>query len=299
MWLEQLDLHKPVRVRSSLEEKSEFSSGELVRSASVQLAAEMKKIYWHGSVELLEQLRIQFADENKNANAREDVAASKDADTVGSSSDAEHAAVAKDTASSKDKDIIATKAKDGNNTQSGGFTLAICSSLSTVENFLKFSKLVRDPRRIVPFSHREHGFLSYSERELLVLLSSRSFLQDRIRSWANHTFSSKPSIENLKDIWLDSMEPGFLIKMLLAVVGPKDLTSRQRGKAGYRGAIRLTTMDEIRDHLRPLRQGAVDPREYKSKGYVLRGSIRTDGHRLQILGFKLKELQSCRFKRAC
>lgn len=95
------------------------------------------------------------------------------------------------------------------------------------------------------------------------------------------------------------MEPGFLIKMLLADVGPKDLTSRQRGKAGYRGAIRLTTMDEIRDHLRPLRQGTVDPREYKSKGYVLRGSIRTDDHRLQILGFKLKELQSCRFKRAC
>ncbi|KAF9271067.1 hypothetical protein BGZ88_006901, partial [Linnemannia elongata] len=86
--------------------------------------------------------------------------------------------------------------------------------------------------------------------------------------------------------------------MLLADFGPKDLTSRQRGKAGYRGAIRLTTMDEIRDHLRPLRQGTVDPREYKSKGYVLRGSIRTDGHRLQILGFKLKELQSCRFKRA-
>lgn len=40
MRLEQLDLHKPIRVRSSLEEKSEFSSGELVRSASVQLAAE-------------------------------------------------------------------------------------------------------------------------------------------------------------------------------------------------------------------------------------------------------------------
>ncbi|KAF9301539.1 hypothetical protein BGZ91_009550, partial [Linnemannia elongata] len=143
MRLEQLGLHKPVRVRSSLEEKSEFSSNELVRSASAQLAAEMKKIYWHGSVELLEQLRIQFADENKNANAREDVAASKDADIVGSSSDAKQAAVAADTASSKDKDIIATKAKDGNNTQSGGFPIAICSNLSAVENFLKFNKLVK------------------------------------------------------------------------------------------------------------------------------------------------------------
>ncbi|KAF9271249.1 hypothetical protein BGZ88_006486, partial [Linnemannia elongata] len=230
----------------------------------------MKKIYWHGSVELLEQLRIQFADENKNANAREDVAASKDADTVGSSSDAKQAAVAADTASSKDKDIITTKAKDRNNTQSGGFPIAICSNLSAVENFLKFNKLVRDPRRI-----------------------------DRIRSWADLTFSTRPSIDNLKNIWLDALEPGFLIKMLLADVGPKNLSSRQRGKLGYRDAIKLTTMDEIRDHLRPLRQGAVDPREYKSKGYALRGSIRTDGHRLQLLGFKLKELQSCRYKRTC
>jgi len=56
--LEQMRLHKPVRARGSIDEKQDFSSSELVRSASVQLAVEMKKIYWHGSIQLLEQVNI-------------------------------------------------------------------------------------------------------------------------------------------------------------------------------------------------------------------------------------------------
>jgi hypothetical protein len=53
-----MKLHKPVRARGSIDVKPEFSSGELVRSASTQLAVEMRKIYWHGTVELLEQVHI-------------------------------------------------------------------------------------------------------------------------------------------------------------------------------------------------------------------------------------------------
>ncbi|KAF9542693.1 hypothetical protein EC957_001748 [Mortierella hygrophila] len=349
--LEQMKLHKSVRIRDSIDKKPEFSSSELVRSASVQLAVEMKKIYWHGSVQLLEQLRTQFerdkkqnppnirADEDKNPNARKDVDAPKDADAVGDSSNAEHTAAHEDkstvgdrdmdtapnkdmdtapnkdmdtapnkdmdtapnkdmdTAPNEDKDIITNKDKDGNNTQSSGFTLSIYNNLSAVENFLTLNKLVKNPRRIVPISPRVHGFLSFSERELLVLFCGRQLLQDRIRLWADHTFSTKPSIDNLKNIWLDTVEPGFLIKSLLTDVGPKNLSARKRGKAGYRGAIKLTSMDEIRDHLRPFREGNLVPNEYGSKGYALRGSIRTDGFRLQLLSFKLKELQSVRFKR--
>jgi len=233
------------------------------------------------------------ADEDKNVDDP------KDADTVGNSSNAEHTAADEDAALNKDKDIIANKDNDGTNRESDGFTLSIWNDLSAVENFLKLNKLVKNYHRIIPLSPQEHGFLSFSERELLVLFCGRPLLQDRIRSWADHTFSTKPSIDDLKNIWLDTMEPGFLIKMLLADVGPKDLTSRHRGKAGYRGAIKFTTMDDIKDHLRPLRQDTFDPREYNSKGYALRGSIRTDGYRLQLLGFKLKELQRCRYNRPC
>ncbi|KAF9988784.1 hypothetical protein BGZ79_005084, partial [Entomortierella chlamydospora] len=56
-------------------------------------------------------------------------------------------------------------------------------------------------------------------------------------------------------------------------------------------------MNELRDHLRLLREGTVDPADYNSKGYALRGSIRTDGFRLQLISFKLRVLQRCRFNR--
>jgi hypothetical protein len=38
-------------------------------------------------------------------------------------------------------------------------------------------------------------------------------------------------------------------------------------------------------------------KEWYAKGYVLKGSIRTNGRLLQVLAFKLKELQSVRYHR--
>ncbi|KAG0059120.1 hypothetical protein BGZ92_006999, partial [Podila epicladia] len=40
-----------------------------------------------------------------------------------------------------------------------------------------------------------------------------------------------------------------------------------------------------------------DPRAYAQKGYLLRGSIKTNGYQLQVLAFKLRELLSVRYKR--
>ncbi|KAF9150146.1 hypothetical protein DFQ26_001677, partial [Actinomortierella ambigua] len=55
--------------------------------------------------------------------------------------------------------------------------------------------------------------------------------------------------------------------------------------------------DGIRTHVNSLRTPGFDPRAYTQKGYALRGSIKTDGHRLQVLAFKLRELLSVRYKR--
>ncbi|KAG9071183.1 hypothetical protein KI688_008728 [Linnemannia hyalina] len=69
---------------------------------------------------------------------------------------------------------------------------------------------------------------------------------------ADYLADSRVIVKNKDKLDFDaSMEPRFLIKMVLADVGPKDPTSRQRGKAGYRGKIKLTTMDEIKDYLNP------------------------------------------------
>ncbi|KAF9102878.1 hypothetical protein BGX30_009259, partial [Mortierella sp. GBA39] len=41
----------------------------------------------------------------------------------------------------------------------------------------------------------------------------------------------------------------------------------------------------------------LDPFTYAQKGYVVRGSVRTDGFRVQLLTFKLRELQAVRYRR--
>ncbi|KAF8918007.1 hypothetical protein BGZ58_004967, partial [Dissophora ornata] len=46
-----------------------------------------------------------------------------------------------------------------------------------------------------------------------------------------------------------------------------------------------------------IRDDNFEPRNYKESGYALRGSIRTDGFRLQLLAFKLNELNAVKYRR--
>ncbi|KAF9991453.1 hypothetical protein BGZ80_009116, partial [Entomortierella chlamydospora] len=80
-------------------------------------------------------------------------------------------------------------------------------------------------------------------------------------------------------------------------VAKEGLTVRQQGKAGHRAAIDLLSLQQLHDHVNELRQPSFDPRTYAKKGYVLRGSIRTNGNGLQLLAYKLRELQSVRYRR--
>ena len=59
----------------------------------------------------------------------------------------------------------------------------------------------------------------------------------------------------------------------------------------------MFSLDEIRSHLDVVKSPLLVPARYKERGYVLRGSIRTDGFRVQLLGFKLRELQDVRYRR--
>ena len=119
---------------------------------------------------------------------------------------------------------------------------------------------------------------------------------------------------NVRDLdsWIGSKEPGFIIKHFICDVGSEGLTSRQRKKAGHRAAVRLWTLDDIRSHLQQFLQedekkvkrnikdddeGGFHPATYKEKRYVLRGSILTDGFRVKLLSFKLRELQDVRYRR--
>ncbi|KAF8916938.1 hypothetical protein BGZ58_005189, partial [Dissophora ornata] len=99
--------------------------------------------------------------------------------------------------------------------------------------------------------------------------------------------------------WLAKTAPGRLVTTFLSDVG---LPPGKHDK-GYRKETTVLDMDGkdgkegLREHLGCLRAETFDPKEWHGKGYVLRGSIRTDGRLLQLLAFKLKELQSVRYRR--
>ncbi|KAG0226138.1 hypothetical protein BGW41_004258, partial [Actinomortierella wolfii] len=99
------------------------------------------------------------------------------------------------------------------------------------------------------------------------------------------------------DGWLPYVEPGLIIRHFVADLAVDGLSKRQLGKAGVKTAIKFPSLLEIRNHINSLRGPSFDPRTYSQKGYILRGSIKTDGHRLSLLGFKLRELQSVRYRR--
>ncbi|KAG0302199.1 hypothetical protein BGZ98_007691 [Dissophora globulifera] len=76
------------------------------------------------------------------------------------------------------------------------------------------------------------------------------------------------------------------------------LHGTEKRKAGVATVIKMLEPDAIRDHINVLRQPDFYPREYTSKGYILPGSIKTDGYKLQARAFKVRELLSLRFERA-
>ena len=52
----------------------------------------------------------------------------------------------------------------------------------------------------------------------------------------------------------------------------------------------------LREHLRCLRAETFELKEWHGKGYVLKSLIWTNDRLLQVLAFKLKELQSVRYR---
>ncbi|KAF9537113.1 hypothetical protein EC957_008805, partial [Mortierella hygrophila] len=136
-----------------------------------------------------------------------------------------------------------------------------------------------------------------SRKEIIALIWRRPTLKVKILELVTPVFPGCLALNDVTDIWLRDREPGFVIKSLLSDVAPVGLTSRQKGKVGYRAAVKLMTISEIKDNLLTIRQPAFDPRTYATKGYVLRGSIRTNGFSIQLAAFKLRELQAARFRR--
>ncbi|KAG0294134.1 hypothetical protein BGZ96_001756 [Linnemannia gamsii] len=193
------------------------------------------------------------------------------------------------------EDLKDQKVKDEDSLK--GYDLEIHQEKTAVENFLEFNRMSGNTRRIAPMSSSKDGFVSFSEREIIGLFWKRPMIKAKILELVTPVFPGCLALDDVTTIWLRDQEPGFVIKSLLCDVALVGLTSRQRGKAGYRAAIKLMTIPEIKDHLSTIRQPDFDPGTYATKGYLLRGSIRTNGFSIQLTAFKLKELQAVRYRR--
>ncbi|KAK5815552.1 hypothetical protein F5H01DRAFT_405658 [Linnemannia elongata] len=175
--------------------------------------------------------------------------------------------------------------------------------LPAIENYLLLNKATGGSRRIAPLSPLAPRYVSFSERQLLPLFWSWPTLKDKIRRMMNEDryFQDPAIVPSQADAldWLARTTPGRLITSFLSDVGlPPDKHDK-----GYRKTTTVMDMDGkggkegLREHLKCLRAETFNPRDWHNKVYVLKGSIRTNGRLLQLLAYKLKELQSVRYRR--
>ena len=178
-----------------------------------------------------------------------------------------------------------------------GCGLEIDDGKSAFENFIVFNRMNRNSRKIVPLSTPMNHFVTFSERELVSLFWKRDSLKKWMLELVQKTILSCESYGGIQDSWLSGQAPGTLIQHLLADVNPDNRDGRPRRKQGYRDAITTMSLDDAKSHLAILRNPNFDPRNYHRKGYVLTGSISTDGFRLNLYALKMKELLAVRYRR--
>jgi len=169
-----------------------------------------------------------------------------------------------------------------------------------MENFFTLNTMNKNSWKLIPVSSTERGFFIFSERELVALFWKIPSLKLRLQALAGTTFPQTPqdrlTLDDCMNIWLPGESPGAVIKKFIASIDPPSSNSGRKAKQqSY--PFRSKSLVELRDHVNVLRRPGFNPQTYEEKGYVLRGSIKTDGFRLSLLAFKLRELQSVRYRR--
>ncbi|KAG0061272.1 hypothetical protein BGZ92_006520, partial [Podila epicladia] len=147
-------------------------------------------------------------------------------------------------------------------------------------------------------SPRGSKFVLLSEDDLVKVFWNDATLKELLRSYARPTITSTqdPSQDDVVG-WLKNLDPGLLINKLFTDIGGFTKEERKKKKHWSRSAKRMS-MDEIAAHISTVRDANFNPKlSYSENGYVLRGSIRTDGFRLQLLAFKLNELNCVKYRR--
>ncbi|KAG9061132.1 hypothetical protein KI688_007762 [Linnemannia hyalina] len=173
----------------------------------------------------------------------------------------------------------------------------IQEDISAAEYYIALNEMISNRWKIVPITSSQQGFVTFSERDLALFFWKRDLLKQRLVDLASLDQDDPTTITSTNDLetWIGGKEPGFIIKHFVCDIDPTGLSNRQKRKTGHRAAINLRSLSGIRDHLQFVEQ--TKPKDYHQKGYIPHGSIRTDGFRVQILAFKLRERRDARFRR--
>ncbi|KAF8907975.1 hypothetical protein BGZ58_006137, partial [Dissophora ornata] len=179
---------------------------------------------------------------------------------------------------------------------SDGSRTEIDQCIPAIENFILLNQASKSYRKTVPLTGMEQPFVSFSERELATLFWQNDALRGKLEELVLVDFEDKNFIPSIIDLseWLMRKAPGSLITEILSNIGRCE---PRKGRRDFKDSTYVMSLDQMRDHIQSIRQDNFDPNTYKEKGYTLRGSLRTDGFRLQLMAFKMKELQSVRFSR--
>jgi len=142
-------------------------------------------------------------------------------------------------------------------------------------------------------------FFSFSESDLVGIFMNNDKIKEYLMDLIHTTFKSARSQKDVK-VWLESKPLGYLITRLLTDVGRGErINCRSRDFKGYRRTTKMLELAQLQDHINLIRSEGFDPTDpnaYRERGYMLRSSIRTDGYRLQLLAFKLKELNCVKYR---
>lgn len=140
---------------------------------------------------------------------------------------------------------------------------------------------------------QQQPFFDFTERHLVGFFYKRGgllkkSLQDLVR--IDGVYKTGDEMQ----IWIGTKPPGFLINHYVTDISPN---SNNKAGARCQSNIKLQSLSDLKIHLGQFDVSGFNPTFYTKKGYIPRGTLRTDGFRLQLLAFKVRELQSVRYRR--
>ncbi|KAK3826543.1 MAG: hypothetical protein JOS17DRAFT_804203 [Linnemannia elongata] len=154
----------------------------------------------------------------------------------------------------------------------------------------------KDPRRITLLSTIQTRFVDFGERQLVALFWKWNLLRAKLVDLLKADKFFEDSTINPSQIdtmdWSATKPPGFILTQFLTDVGRAvTATVGDKRNRGYRKSTRMMDTAEMISHLQDIDHPDFDATLYTRHGYILKGSIRSNGHLIQVSAFKLQNFR--------